>query len=223
MVNGIIQSITGKCKLYLFPPPNVNVEEVKGYLAFAKDELAIKNDLALAQIFLKLSETIHPLIIGQVYRLKAQIKMLAEKLIINQVSDPAKVKQIISFLCSDSGGHNYTINRREAHDTLGLNITEPDDEMYTIIKNIYDDIDNDLGLSIPYNLQELSKINNGDYSIKRTLIESTIGGCNYFLSEGKISVIPSQPKNTAPVITTKNQINHEIYFEGWKYEEVPNA
>jgi ClpP class serine protease len=46
----------------------VSVEAVKGYLAFAKEELAIKDDLALAQIMVKLSDTIHPLVLGDVYR-----------------------------------------------------------------------------------------------------------------------------------------------------------
>lgn len=125
------------------PPQNnypVSVEAVKGYLAFAKEELSIKDDVALSNIMIKLSEFVHPLVLGQVYRARAQIKMLAEKLLTNQITDSSKIKDIISFLCSDSGSHDYTINRREAKNSLGLNIEKPDDEMYGIIKAIYDDI-----------------------------------------------------------------------------------
>lgn len=131
------------------PPQNnypVSVEAVKGYLAFAKEELAIKDDMALSNIMTKLSEYVHPLVLGQVYRARAQIKMLAEKLLTNQVTDSAKIKDIIAFLCSDSGSHDYTINRREAKNSLGLNIEKPDDEMYNIIKEIYDNISDELGL-----------------------------------------------------------------------------
>jgi len=58
----------------------VSVEAVKGYIAFAKEELAIKDDTALANIMVKLSDVVHPLVLGEVYRSRAQIKMLAEKL-----------------------------------------------------------------------------------------------------------------------------------------------
>lgn len=112
----------------------VSVEAVKGYLEFAKEELSIKDDIALANILIKLSDTVHPLVLGNVYRSRAQIKMLAEKLLINQVTDSTKIKQIIDFLCSDSGSHDYTINRREAKNTLGLNIIKPDEELYKLIK-----------------------------------------------------------------------------------------
>ena len=135
------------------PPQNnypVSVEAVKGYLAFAKEELSIKDDVALSNIMIKLSEFVHPLVLGQVYRARAQIKMLAEKLLTNQITDSSKIKDIISFLCSDSGSHDYTINRREAKNSLGLNIEKPDDEMYGIIKAIYDDISNELGFGVPF-------------------------------------------------------------------------
>lgn len=50
----------------------VSVEAVKGYLEFAKEELAIKDDMALANIMIKLSDMVHPLVLGQVYRSRAQ-------------------------------------------------------------------------------------------------------------------------------------------------------
>lgn len=103
----------------LFP---VSVEAVKGYLEFAKNELSITDDSALASIYEKLTDFVHPLVLGEVYRSKAQIQMMAEELIKNQVNDAEKTKKIIAFLCSESGSHDYTINRREAKNELGLNI-----------------------------------------------------------------------------------------------------
>lgn len=199
------------------PPQNnypVSVEAVKGYLAFAKEELSIKDDMALSNIMIKLSEYVHPLVLGQVYRARAQIKMLAEKLLTNQVTDSAKIKDIISFLCSDSGSHDYTINRREAKDTLGLNVQKPDDELYAIIKNIYDNISAELGFGIPFDPIALSQINGGAYNVSRALIESIDGGNDAFVTEGmikKVSVqsIPGQPAQQA-IQTTK-------VFEGWKH------
>lgn len=135
----------------------VSVEAVKGYLEFAKEELSIKDDMALANIFTKLSESVHPLVLGNVYRSRTQIKMLAEKLLINQITDPNKIKQIIAFLCSESGSHDYTINRREAKDNLGLNVIKPDDSLYAIIKAIYDDIGCELGFGETFDPRAMLK------------------------------------------------------------------
>lgn len=143
----------------------VSVEAVKGYIAFAKEELAIKDDSALASIMVKLSEAVHLLALGEVYRSRAQIKMLAEKFLINQVTDPTKIQQIIAFLCSDSGSHDYTITRREAKNGLGLNVEKPDMDMYKIIKSIYDSISDELGLGMPFDLRGLSQANSGEYSV----------------------------------------------------------
>ena len=193
----------------------VSVEAVKGYVAFAREELAIKDDVSLSNIMIKLSEAVHPLVLGQVYRSRAQIKMLAEKLLINQVSDPGKIKEIIAFLCSDSGSHDYTINRKEAKETLGLNIIKPDEEMYKNIKSIYDDFSNELGFGLSFDMRALSKCNHGEYSVKRALIESVSGGSNYFLTHGKETAITLPTQQGIP---EQEAIQTESLFEGWKHE-----
>lgn len=204
------------------PPQNnypVSVEAVKGYLAFAKEEMGIKDDMALSNIMIKLSDYVHPLVLGQVYRARAQIKMLAEKLLSNQITDGTKIKEIISFLCSDSGSHDYTINRREAKGMLGLNIEKPSYDMYNLIKAIYDDISNELGFGIPFDPLSFSKMEDGTYNVTRALIESIDGGSDSFVTEGAVNKIevpglPGQPIQQA-IQTTK-------IFEGWKHESSDN-
>ncbi len=216
-LNPIVQAGQGPVQI------PVSVEAIKGYLAFAKEELAIKDDMALSNIMVKLSEKVHPLVLGQVYRARMQIKMLAEKLLIQQVTDAAKIKEILAFLCSDSGSHDYTINRREAKDTLGLNIIKPDDELYTIIKAIYDDFSSEFGFGIPFNPVTMSQTTgDSSYNVKRAVIESLYGGSDYFLTEGRIikvvsqgNKIPSSPGNV-PVPT--QQLKDERLYEGWKHE-----
>lgn len=191
----------------------VSVEAVKGYLEFAKEELSIKDDAALANILIKLSDSVHPLVLGNVYRSRAQIKMLAEKLLIHQVTDPTKIKQIIAFLCSESGSHDYTINRREAKNNLGLNIIKPDDNLYTIIKSIYDDINDELGFGEIFDPRAMIKSNNGEYTIKRGLVESLSGGSDSYISQGKLTL---QTIQQPPM--PQQRINDDRIFEGWKHE-----
>lgn len=184
----------------------VSVEAVKGYLEFAKQELNIENDMALASIFNKLTEAVHPLVLGDVYRLRAQIQMLAEKLLQSQVRDPEKIKKIIAFLCSESGSHDYTINRREAKDDLGLNVVKPTADQYRIIKQIYDDINEELQFSRQFSLVEI----NGEYSVRRCLLESVIGGSDYYVTEGSV----------AKGVTADGQlgIQNKTKFTGWRHE-----
>ncbi len=189
----------------------VSVEAVKGYLALAKNELKIKNDKALSDVLIKLTDHVHPLVLGDVYRSQSQIKMLAKKLLINQVKGKKRIKKITSFLCSDSGSHDYTINRREAKNSLKLNIKKPDDKLYQIIKDIYIDISNEMGLRETANIAAIAATNNGKYEIKRVLLESINGGSDYFLSQGKVEL---------KVLANGNGTMQDIrLFEGWKHEE----
>lgn len=190
----------------------VSVEAVKGYIALAKSELRIKDDMALSNVLLKLTEHVHPLVLGNVFRSRAQIKMLAKKLLINQVKSKKRIKKIISFLCSESGSHDYTINRREAKNSLKLNIKKPDDKLYRIIKDIYDDISKELGLREPADIRTIAANNNGNYAVKRVLLESLNGGSEFFLSQGKVEI--RQSGNGA---ATLQDIR---LFEGWKHEEL---
>ena len=187
----------------IFP---VSVEAVKGYLEFAKNELGIKDEGSLANIFEKLSDFVHPLVLGEVYRSKAQIQMMAEKLLQNQVTEPDKIKKIIEFLCSESGSHDYTINRREAQNELGLNIVKPTKVQYELIKKVYDDINDELLFSKPFLITEV----NGAYAVRRCILESIVGGADYFATEGVV-VRGKMPDGQ---IAIQNRVN----FEGWRHD-----
>ena len=186
----------------------VSVEAVKGYIELAKDEFAIHDEIALGDVLIKLSEYVHPLVLGQVYRSRAQIKMIASKLLKNQVNDQAQMSKIIDFLCSDSGSHDYTINRREAETELGLKIEKPSADQYEIIKTIYDDFSDELGFGQIFDPQRVQ----GAYAIRRGFIESVAGGSDYFVTEGRTS-ITSTPNGPA--------IKMDKVFEGWRHETVP--
>jgi hypothetical protein len=187
----------------LFP---VSVEAVKGYLEFAKNELSITDDASLASIFEKLTDFVHPLVLGEAYRSKAQIQMMAEKLLQNKVTDPEKIKKIIDFLCSESGSHDYTINRREAQNELGLNIKKPSADQYELIKGLYDDINDELQFSRPFMITEV----NGAYAVRRCLLESVVGGSDYFTTEGVVVRATLQDGQIA--------IQNRVNFEGWRHD-----
>ncbi|BBE78470.1 MULTISPECIES: SDH family Clp fold serine proteinase [Phytobacter] len=191
-------------------PWAVSVEEIKGYIAVAKEEFGIEDDAGLAQILHSLSEKIHPLVLGRVYRTKAQIQMLAKKLLVNQLSRPEDADPIVSFLCSESGSHDYTINRVEALE-LGLKIEKPNEELYRLIKDIYDDIKAELQLGQPFDVNAILGAGNVlRYEAVRCLIEAT-DTCSYqFRTAMQLSRHVTDVGGTQQFF-----VNNTILTEGW--------
>ena len=199
----------------------VSVESIKGYFQLAQEDLKINDEENLKDIMINLSNQVHPLVLGDVYRSRTQIQMLAKKLLSKQMDDKEKIDKIISFLCSDSGSHDYSIYRREARDELGLNIEKPDDDFYQIIKSTFNDIKSELELNIPYDPNVvLGTQMTANYNARRILIESLQFGAHVFVSEGtlvkNVQTIPQQPP-LPPIQRTL--IDDQRKFEGWRTEE----
>ncbi len=200
------------------PPQNINVsvESVKGYLELLKNELHVDGDYAVSAVATILSQNVHPLVLGDVFRRQNQIQMLAKKLLTMSAIPEEVQTEITSFLCRDAGSHDYTISRTEAL-SLGLNIESPTVALYSIIKYWYDDVVVDLLLKKEYNpVRELGDLNEKKYIFNRGFIESISGGQDMFISEGtlKKNIIPQQ--NGIPMIT----INDERICDEWRHNYV---
>jgi hypothetical protein len=199
----------------------VSVESIKGYFQLAQEDLKINDENSLKDIMINLSNQVHPLVLGDVYRSRTQIQMLAKKLLSKQIKDTAQIEKIIAFLCSDSGSHDYSIYRREAKDELGLNIEKPDDDFYQTIKNTFNDIKTELELNIPYepNLV-LGTQMTANYSSRRILIESLQFGTHVFVSEGTLlKNVQNIPQQQPMPPIQRTLIDDQRKFEGWRTEE----
>ena len=85
-----------------------------------------------------------------------------------------------------------------------------------IIKDIYDDISNEMELENPYNPAIiLNGASNYPYSFRRGLIESLNNGTDVFLSEGTLS---KQSFIPAPGMPPQINLSDDRTFEGWKHE-----
>ena len=192
----------------------VSVESVRGYLDAARKELNIQGEEALTSVLINLTNFIHPLVLGEIFRSREQIRFLAEKLLRGQVSDEEKIKSIIDFLCADSGSHDYTINRREAAD-LGLNIEKPSDELYKQLREVHLSYAGELKLLEPYTaqalLQGVAANQSAPFAITRALVEGTVGGSYGFVSEGVLTRVQVQTNNGP-----QEGVKDERTFEGWR-------
>ena len=112
----------------------VSVEYVNAYIEMAKTNFAITDQRCMADVLLNLSDKIHPMTLGQVFRTRSQIQMLARKLMKWHNLKAEQEDEIIKFLCSESGSHYYSIHRNEAIEHLGLHVEKPTMEFYKVIK-----------------------------------------------------------------------------------------
>lgn len=198
----------------------VSVEFVNAYVEMAKESFGICDSVSMKDILLSLSEKIHPMTLGQVYRTRSQIQMLARKLMKWHNLTPEQEDEIVKFLCSESGSHDYSIHRDEAVEHLGMHVEKPTRELYKVIKSIYDDISAELELENPYNPQiMLNQQNPYHYTFRRGLIESLYNGTDVYVSEGDLSMTTvggvMGPMGPVPF---QNQLQDNRSFEGWKHE-----
>ncbi len=198
-------------------PPNsrspVSVEAINGFIDLAKN-IGIKNGADLTKLFEQMANHVHPLVLGQVYRTRNQIRMIGRRLLKHTISDKKKISKILDFLCSESGSHDYTIYRREAENELGLNIITPTLIESKLIKDLYKDISAELKLSEPYSPDlELGLLDTMNYEYHRALIESVGYGSHTYTSRGILckKQIPN-PNGPMQRIFEDNRT-----FEGWEH------
>jgi hypothetical protein len=91
--------------------------------------------------------------------------------------------------------------------------------LYSIIKQIHNDIQNELELLNPYDPKIiLGTQDNYNYKFRRAIIESIDHGCDVFMSEGlllKQTITQPRPQPTQQTVIQDNR-----NFEGWRHEEI---
>src|ERR1700728_2362131 len=87
----------------------VSVESVAGFKGLVTEDWGISKEENLAAAFKMLSDRVHPLALGDVFRVRQQIQRLARTLLKNHRKDPKKIEQIIRTLVTELGSHDYLI------------------------------------------------------------------------------------------------------------------
>ena len=189
----------------------VSVEDVNAFIEQARESLPHQ---PVGKVFETLAQAVHPLVLGNAYRTRAQIRMLAGSLLSKHMSDKGAIAKVLDFLCTDSGSHDYTIGRREARDELGLPIETPGWGFYRIIKGIHDDIVAALELRRAYDPRDM--VSPGDsttYALPCSLIESVDFGSHVFVREG---VLHGAQTEIQPGIVV-DAFYDDIQRESWRF------
>lgn len=189
----------------------VSVEDVVNYLNLARTELQLRDEDSLARVFEKLTNSVHPLVLGGVQRVREQTAFLARILLSYHLKDETKIDKIVDILTRGRYSHDYLIGRREAREVFGLKIID-DEEIISTVSDLYDEYDKLLLLSSPYNPEaELGSSEVVTRSYNRAVIESD-GMTHVFRTTKEIRRVPLSP----PQVTVPSAVPVErILDEKW--------
>jgi len=190
----------------------VSVEDVRSYLSFAKEEYQAKPD-AIVELYSKMTTQLHPLAMGNVYRVQKMIKIITDRLLnmhfnkTKKTSDVTNtIKRIVKEITEDICVHNYPIYCDEAK-SLGLNILQPSKELEKIIWDVFSAYSDEMKLSIPFNpLDEIGANDSFKGSCYGAVIESVSANdiFNFYYEIKKITQPVTMPNVIPPVAINVN-------------------
>ncbi len=197
----------------------VSVEDVLGYLKLATEEAGIKGDEGRSKIMAVLSEKVHPMALGAVYRSRQQIRLLADKLLSMHEGDSTKRAKLVDALTKELPSHQYLIGRKEAKNEFGLKISEPSPDVDKLIWELYKDYAEQLQLNEPYSAEAILGTNAAmtatfDRAIVESLKPDGVTRTHVFRTEKEIRRVQStQPGIPFPFVGIQERIIRDNWME----------
>ena len=194
----------------------VSVEDINAFVDLAKKEIGLTDEDSMKKVLELLATKIHPLVLGAAQRGREQIEFLAKNLMKHHCINDDAITQIVSTLIRERFSHQYIMSRKEAKETLGLNIIEPDNEFTETIVELFNQYNEILELNIPFNPETvLGSANSGTFRFDRALIES-VNHTHVFRSTKELSRIqipPGPGMPPMPVTGYQEKILQEEWIE----------
>jgi len=199
----------------------ISVEDVFGYINLAKEKLEVTEQSNVISVLKMLTDKIHPLAIGAVYRTHSLIRLLAAKLLglhMDEDKEAKQINQIVEDLVEKLYYHNYLINREEAK-KLGLKIDSPSDELEQLIWDLYSVYEREMGLGKPFNPMQLIPEGQKSHKIEAYIAcISSKGFHSKYQKSIELSRLPSQQLGAPPQIGVQENVIGWKNFESKKEE-----
>lgn len=188
----------------------VSVEDVSAYLNLA-DLAGLKDQPQRAEIFKLLSEKVHPLALGNVYRNYMLIRSLARKLLLLHMDEAQenRTREIVDNLTERLYAHNYMISRQEAREEIGLNVTRPPEKLEELLWALYEEYEEDLQLAESFDPLRIlaAQEKQVDFEVSGGVVESE-AGLDSFIFTGSIQVTGTDPQG-------KPAVNVDMRSQRW--------
>lgn len=195
----------------------INVEDAISYLELARGEGRLKEEESLSKAFERLSNTVHPLALGAVNRVREQIRFLAKNLLKKHVKNNEKMVKIVDTLTKERFSHDYLIGRNEAKQDLRLNVLIPTAPLEQKIVDLYLQYDSLMQLRLPYNAETyLGSSNQATIDLVRGIVE-TDSYTHVFRTVKQVTRVQQQVQQqgvSVPVVVYQEIISKE----GWELD-----
>ncbi|MGI0058423.1 MAG: hypothetical protein ACREBJ_01535, partial [Nitrosotalea sp.] len=210
----------------------IQVEDVTGFIDFAKHKVGISEQTALAEVMKTLSNEISPSILGSINRTHSLIRLLSDGLLKMHKTklEEAQAKQIIENLTEKLFSHQHLIGRNEAKNIIGfkniIDYATPNEEK--LIRESFEHYIAEMQLDKQFNPEQFIQPEESmkKITVKRAVIQSSAGEDD-FLTDYVIQRIPD-PNAPMPFgIRVDNarweEITDKNLSEGKKKEEVKKS
>ncbi|MCX5867531.1 MAG: hypothetical protein NT009_08690 [Proteobacteria bacterium] len=181
----------------------ISVEDLTSYFLLAKEKAYVRDE-QMVNVFNELTNKIHPLALGNVYRSHRMIRLLARKLLsmhMNEEKEKHRIDEIIKKLTEELCIHGYLISREEAEKDVRLNIEKPKDSLEDLMWSLYKIYERDMELTVPFEpVSFLGGAKERQLSYYGAIIESE-RGTDAFLING---VVKAKPTPQGPIQTMVN-------------------
>ncbi|MBS3794134.1 MAG: hypothetical protein KGY80_04515 [Candidatus Thorarchaeota archaeon] len=195
----------------------ISVEDVMGFLGLAEKSFDLKSEKSRLEVFKELTNKVHPIALGSVYRSRQQISFFGESLLSMHMDDENQIEKTVKILTEERFSHNYLMGRREAIETLELNIEEADLATEQLVMNLFNLYVQALLLNQPYHPE--SELNEGDSvvaELNRAIIETT-GLTHVFRTRKEINRVEIKPPAIPqPTIGYQERVLEEGWFQNEK-------
>lgn len=198
----------------------LSVESVAGFKALVTEDWGLKGEDSLAGAFKFLADRVNPLALGDVFRARQQIELLATKLLGQHRSDEKNIARIVTTLTKELGSHDYLISRREARELLGDQVAPNDHDGENLIWDLYRDFAEEMALGETYDpavehRRATAAGAAGPHRVvlKLAVVESSVMGhaCEREEELGQVQLpLPGIPGAPAQKVTTQ-----EVVRSGW--------
>jgi len=198
----------------------LSVESVAGFKDLVMSEWGIKGEEALGEAFRALTDKVHPLALGDVYRARQQIELLARKLLLSHRHDDDNLSTIVKTLTRGLGSHDYLILRTEARELLGAQVATDDDVLEGLVWDLYRDFAEEMQLRSAHDVLGISQGFKGQpipVVLRFAMVEST-AMTDVAERHLAISVLTPQLPPGMPIQGFQipaRAIQHEIVKSGW--------
>jgi hypothetical protein len=132
----------------------ISVEDLSAFIELCKDRIGIRRNDASA-ILESLTRSVSPISLGNVQRTYNQIRLLARKLLgLHMDASGHQAKKIRGALTERLYSHLHFIDRHEARDDIGLNVTDASAEEDDLLWEVYEDYFRELHLDEHFKVRD---------------------------------------------------------------------